>query len=217
MGNNVNVRETMTVHQALCELKTLDKRVMKAIQESKPVSCKEHASAKVDGMDVAEFQKQAKSQHDSAVGLIQRQRAIKAAVSQYNASKVITVCGREYTIAQAIWEMKYGIQEDKALLNVYTQMLRRFEDNIAKRNGVELNLSAEAAMNVIYGGKEKSNSEEYLKGLEDYKERHALELVDPLNVRKIIEELEKQIADFEANVDAAIQVANATTTIEIAY
>ena len=42
-------------------------------------------------------------------------------------------------------------------------------------------------------------------------------MVDPLNVRKIIEELEKQIADFEANVDAAIQVANATTTIEIAY
>ena len=209
--------ETMTVHQALCELKTLNRRVLKAISETKPVSTKEHASQKVDAMPADEFKTQARSTHDSVTDLIKRQRAIKGAVNQYNASKVINVCGREYTIAQAIWEMNYGTQESRQLLERYTEMLNKATAKIERANGDELNKSAEAAMNAIFGNKDKANSDEYLKGLANYKEMHALELVDPIGIRKIIADLEKEISDFEANVDSAIQTANATTTLEISY
>lgn len=211
------VHEQMTVHQALCELKTLNKRVSKAIGETKPISTKECASQKVDGMPLAEFKSLAKSSHDSAVDLIKRQRAIKDAISQYNASKVVTICGREYTIAQAIWEMNYGMAEERALLDRYAGFLSRANSVIERENGDNLQRRAENAMNAIFGNKEKANSEEYIKGVSDYKEKHALEIVDPLGIRKIISDLEKEIADFEANVDSAIQVANATTTLEIAY
>lgn len=216
MANNI-VREEMTVHQALCELKTLNKRIEKAINETKPISTKEHSSLKVDGMTTAEFKNIAQSNHDSAVDLIRRQRGIKSAINQYNASKTVEICGRAYTIAQAIWEMKYAMAEEKNLLGRYSAMLNRATVQMERANGEELNRRAEAAMNAIHGSKDKANNEEYLKGIEDYKASHTLELVDPLDVRKIIADLDKEISEFEAKVDAAIQVANATTTLTIEY
>ena len=217
MANNSTVREEMTVHKALCELKTLNKRITKAISETKPVSTKEASSQKVDGIPMKTFNENAKSTHDSATDLIKRQRGIKAAVSQYNASKEIEVCGRKYTIAQAIWEMNYGMAEEKNMLARYTEMLHKCNAKIERANGEDLNRCAENAMNAIYGNKDKANSDEYLKGLEDYKKSHTLELVDPLNILKVIADLGKEISDFETNVDAAIQVANATTTLTIEY
>lgn len=214
---NANVREEMTVHQALCELKTLNKRIIKAINETSPIATKEHSASKVNGMLVADFKTLAQSTHESATDLIRRQRAIKAAVNQYNAEKIIDVCGKKYTIAQAIWEMNYGMAEDKQIVDRYTSMLSKATTQIERANGDELNRKAEAAMNAIHGNKDKANTEEYLKGLEDYKTSHALELVDPLGIRKIITDLNKEISDFEASVDAAIQVANATTTLIIEY
>ena len=218
MGNtSTTIREEMTVHQALCELKTLNKRIAKAISESKPISIKEHASQKVDGMPTAEFKSLAQSAHDSASDLIKRQRGIKAAVNQYNASKVIDVCGKKYTVAQAIWEMNYGMAEENDLLRRYTDLLTKATSMIERANGDDLNRRAETAISAIYGNKDKANADEYLKAIEDYKSSHAVELVDPLGIRKIIADLEKEIADFTANVDAAIQVANATTILSIEY
>ena len=217
MANNTSVREEMTVHQALCELKTLNKRIVKAIAESKPISTKEHNSQKVDGMTIAEFKALAQSAHDSAVDLIRRQAAIKAAVNQYNAEKTIEVCGKTYTIAQAIWLMSYGLNEEKDLLSRYASMLNSATAKIERANGDELNRRAETFTVSACGAKDKVDPKEYMATLEEYKEKHAIELVDPLGIRKIISDLEKRIADFESNVDSAIQVANATTTLSIEY
>ena len=211
------VHEEMTVHQALCELKTLNKRIVKAVDATKPISVKEVSATKVDGISTGDFKDNAASAHDSAVSLIKRQRAIKAAVNQYNASKTIEVCGRTYTIAQAIWEMTYGISEDKSLLERYTNMLNSANSTIEKANGSELNRRAEAFCTAMYGSKEKCDKSDFNATLEDYKAKHTMELFDPLNIRKIIADMDKEISDFTSNVDAAIQVANATTILTIEY
>ena len=211
------VNEQMTVHQALCELKTLNKRIAKAIADTKPVSTKEHNSQKVDGMTPAEFKSLAQSAHDSAVDLIRRQSAIKAAVNQYNAEKTINVCGTTYTIAQAIWLMHYGMIEEKDLLARYTDLLTKATNKVERANGEELTKRAEAFTVSACGSKDKVDPKEFMSTLEEYKEKHALELVDPIGIRKIISDMEKRIADFEANVDSAIQVANATTMLNIEY
>lgn len=211
------VREEMTVHQALCELKTLNKRIEKAIGETKPVAIKEASAKKVDGIAAEEFVANARSAHDSAVGLIKRRRAIKAAINQYNAEKQIEVCGRRYTIAQAIWEMQHGTSEDKALLTRYTQLLAFANNQIERMNGSDLDKRAEAFCASMYGSKDKCDPRDFNTTLEDYKAKHTMELFDPLGIRKIIADIEKEVSDFEANVDAAIQVANATTTLVIEY
>lgn len=211
------VREEMTVHQALCELKTLNKRIDKAIEATKPVAIKEASAKKIEGMTTEDFTANAMSTHDSAVGLIKRQRAIKAAVNQYNAEKQIDVCGRKYTIAQAIWEMQHGTSEDKALLTRYTALLSFVNTQIERANGSDLDRRAEAFCASMYGSKEKCDPKDFNATLEDYKAKHTVEMFDPLNIRRIIADIDKEVSDFEANVDAAIQVANATTTLVIEY
>jgi hypothetical protein len=216
-GSANMVHEEMTVHQALCELKTLNKRVLKAIDATIPVAIKEAGAKKIDGVATEVFAENARSAHDSAVGLIKRQRAIKAAVNQYNAEKQIEVCGRKYTIAQAIWEMQHGTNEDHALLTRYTNILSGANSQIERFNGSDLDRRAEAFCASMYGNKEKCDPKDFNATLEDYKAKHTMELFDPLNIRKIIADIDKEVSDFEANVDAAIQVANATTTLVIEY
>lgn len=211
------IKEIMTVHQALCELKVLNKRILSAISAVKPVATKEHSSSNVDGEPVEKFIEYAKSTHASAIDLIMRQIAIKAAINQYNASRIITVAGKQYSVAQAIWMMNYGIQHQQELLNMYSVMLKRASAEIERKNGDDLNTRAEAAMNAVYDSKDKANHKAYLEGVEEYKKSHTLEIVDPLGIRDIIAKMESEIASFQSGVDAAIQVANATTEIEIEY
>ena len=210
-------KETMTVHQALCELKVLEKRIDKAIEMTQPLATKECSSQKVAQMPVADFIELAKGQHQTAMDLISRQCALKAAVNQYNAEKIINVGGKEYSVAQAIWMMKYGVAKKKQLMERYSKLLNLANRGMEMENNDRLNARAEAAMNAIYGNREKAQSEEYLKGIEDYKKAHALEMIDPLGIRNVIQELENDISSFETNVDAAIQVANATTEIVVEY
>ena len=44
-----------------------------------------------------------------------------------------------------------------------------------------------------------------------------MELVDPIGVLKVIEQLNEQINAFEVNVDSALSVSNALTTIDVTY
>ena len=96
-------------------------------------------------------------------------------------------------------------------------MLDTATRRVEQANGDELNRRAENFAASMFGSKDKADAKEFNGTIEEYKENHTLEIFDPLGIRKIITDLEKEISDFDASVDAAIQVANATTTLEIAY
>lgn len=55
------------------------------------------------------------------------------------------------------------------------------------------------------------------KTREAYIEAQTMELVDPIGVLKEMEDLETEIAEFTAEVDAALSVSNSLTEIEITY
>lgn len=210
--------ETMTVHEALCEAKTMEKRIEQAIKAAIVVSHKENQSVKVDGMTLDEFNKHAKSSHDKATHLIDRYNAIKAGINRYNAEKQINVGNRTYSIAQAIWLMQHGLKQKKKLIDHYTYNYNIAMRDIQNENGEKLNKRAEAAAEVNYGNKDKSNNtEDYLKCIKEYKARNQHELVDPLGIKDIIEKMDTEVNEFMSHVDSAIQVANATTTITIEY
>ena len=211
------MKETMTVHEALCEIKMLNKRIADAIEKTNPIAMKEHTAKQINGVTVDQFVAEARSSHQSAMDLIKRLAALKAAVNQYNAEKKIMVGDKEYSVAQAIYMMEYGLAHKDALLTRYTTMMNSVKRAAAKANGDDLNKRAETAMNAIYGNKEKSDPEAYLNGLKAYKEQHMAEIIDPLNLTKVIEDLTTEIETFRAKVDSAIQVANATTVLTIEY
>ena len=56
---------------------------------------------------------------------------------------------------------------------------------------------------------------EELKNL--FKKNNEYTLIDPLKVADKMNALEEKISAFKAEVDAALSVSNATTTIEIEY
>jgi hypothetical protein len=50
-----------------------------------------------------------------------------------------------------------------------------------------------------------------------YIENNTYDLIDPLDVAKIMEALDAEINEFNAEVDAALSVSNALTVIEFEY
>ena len=94
--------ETMSIHQALVELKTLDKRIESAIQEGDWVVANKHSNGKISGIDLKDFVENVKSRHQKVTSLIARTEAIKRAVVNSNAVTKVTIAGKEYTVAEAI-------------------------------------------------------------------------------------------------------------------
>ena len=109
--------ETMTIHKALCELKTLDSRIKKAIEGSVFVFANKHSNAKVSGKTISAYSDEVKSAYQSACDLIARRDAITRAVTLSNATTKVTIGGQEYTIAEAIEMKNHGIPMQQKLLD----------------------------------------------------------------------------------------------------
>ena len=87
--------EKMTVHKALCELKTLDARIQKGIQQNPFVFANKHANSKVAGVNVGDYCKEILASYQSVNDLIARRDAIKRAVTLSNATVTVTIGGKE--------------------------------------------------------------------------------------------------------------------------
>lgn len=209
--------EKMTVHMALAEMKTIEKRIEKAIEAIVPIAVKENSSKNVNGISVDDFNKQAIATQQRAIDLIERQNAMKAALYEYNTTKQITVAGKTMTVAHALWLMSSGMEQKRNLLAKYEREFEKAQKAIDKANGDALNASAERVADVEFGSKEDSDQDKYLNMIEKYKENHRKVFVDPLNLKDRINELSEEIEKFSAEVDARIQTANATTEITIEY
>ena len=210
--------EKMRVHEALVELKTLDKRINDATTETTWVLANKHSNTKVGGVDVKEYMDEVKSRYQKALDLIRRRDAIKRAVVASNATTKVMVAGVEYTVAEAIDRRNHGI----LLLNKLMKTLAR-DYTSAKRmadmeNGQNLENRADQYVKSLLGNTDvKGMSGEIKKMREDFIAAQTTELLDPIGAQKEIERLEDEINTFLAQVDSALSVSNAITMIEVNY
>lgn len=210
--------ETMTVHKALAELKLLDSRIEKAIAEGVYCIANKHSNDKIGGIPIDEYIKIMQGVYDKATDLINRRKAIKRAVVLSNAVTKVSVAGTEYTVAEAIEMKNHGVDFDKLLMNTMNAQYRNAQMQIKQENGKDLEQRAEQYVTAIYGQKEgKANITDIEKVKSDFLKSNQYELVDPLHVLDKIEDLEKKINDFMAEVDSALSVSNALTEITIEY
>ena len=207
--------EKMTVHEALCFIKVADKRIGDAIDNCAFCASNKESSPKVNGVPVKEFEDDVKAKYQSIQDLIKRTEKIKAALSLSNAATKVTVCGKEMTVAEAIYMMQYGIMTKMNLLRSMESKLRAAQLVITSENGHKLDERLDKYIQSVYGSKEKITPEELDKASKDFKARNEYKLVDPLKIADKIEALKKEIDEFQAAVDSAIQISNATTYIEI--
>ena len=125
---------------------------------------------------------------------------------------MIEVCGEKYSVAKVI-DMKNSITYKKFLLGKMREQLAKAESNVAKNN-TSMETRINELINTIYGKENKNKSENFDSIVVPYREREEYSLVDPVNIKDSIENLEKYIEEFESTVDSKLQISNCITTIE---
>lgn len=210
--------EKMTVHKALCELKTLDDRIRKAIEGSVFVFANKHSNTKVSGLTVSAYCEEIKSAYQSATDLMARRDAIKRAVVLSNATTKVTVDGKEYTIAEAIEMKNHGVPTQQTLLNKLRNDSRKARRMADENNGEMLEMRADEYIKNLYANADMKNlSDEVKKMRADFMASQVMEIVDPIKVNEEIERLETLINSFTVEIDAALSVSNALTEITVEY
>lgn len=210
--------EKMTIHKALAELKIIDSRIFDAIHDGTYCLANKHSNSKIKGVPVPEYMSVMQGYYDKARDLINRSCAIKRAVTLSNAVTKVEIDGTEYTIAEAIWMKNHGVEMDEKLLSELKKQYGGAQAMILKQNGDNLGERADKYVVELYGQKEgKTNSEEFEKTKNDFVKANTYELVDPIGILNVINALETKIANFRAEVDAALSTSNALTEITVEY
>lgn len=214
--------EQMTVHKALAELKTIDSRIAKAMDNAHYVVAIKHSAQKINGMTVGEFIENMKSDYQKVNDLIARRDAMKRAVVLSNATTKVNVGGREFTVAEAIELKNHGMEFKKKLLNYMTYAYNQAQNEFNKNNGEALEKRAEKYVLDVINAQPKDSKmgvdSEAMKAVrQTYIDNNKFDMLDPLDVKKAMEKLEAEISEFETDVDSALSVSNALTVIEFEY
>lgn len=212
------IQETMSVYKALCELKTLDSRILKEVDASNLVGCKKHAANKVNGIDTDTFKEEAKSAYDSITALIKRRNAIKRAVILSNATTKITVCGAEVSVAEAIDIKTNGYNYTDYLMNHMESQYRTANRTVTQENETKLENKTEAYIQTVFGKEGTSISVDSInKARATFREENTFEMIDPIHYADVMKAYKAKRDAFMTDVDSAISVSNATTMISIEY
>lgn len=207
--------EKMLVTVALNELKLLDSRITKEITRGSFISSAKKSNPKVSpAMSKEEFIEEAKSKFNSVKDLIERRAKIKAAIVDSNAKTEVEIDGVKMTRADAI-ERKSSINYEKLMLDELRDQLNIHTAKV-NSNNYEVDNKIDSLVQAAYGKEGKNNikQEDYDAIAKPYREANEWDIVDPLNLKDVIEEMEKRIDGFESNVDSALQISNCTTYIE---
>lgn len=206
---------TMTVHEALSKLKVLNKRVN--FNNNIFLVVAKANEKKANGYDIEDLKSRIISDYDKSIALIEEINAIKRAISKYNAETIITVGGKEMSVAEAIYMKDFGLDHKKSLLDTLSNAYNTAQRELLARNGKELDDRAEKFVSATFGSKDKASSDEIEKAMKSFKENNMAVLIDPLKIADKISALRDEIDSFEASVDSAIQVANATHTLDVTF
>ena len=208
--------ETMTIHEALSELKVLDKRIKKEISEAKFADFNQHCNTKINGVAISDYKAAIQAKFMKITDLIKRRTAIKKAITNSNATTIVTIGDVSMTVAEAIEYKRSGIEFKEMLLNKVSA-----DYNIAIGNIHAINdtISDKAISYVerAYSNKESVNKDVIESAKAKFIEDNSLDLIDPIGCEKTIEILSTETDTFMSKVDATLSISNALTKITIEY
>lgn len=210
--------ETMTIHKGLAELKILDGRIKKEIQNGSYCAANKHSNDKINGIPIEDFKKAVQGTYDKVTDLINRRKAIKKAIVLSNAKTTVKIADVEYTVAEAIEMKNHGIEFESLLINAMDKQYQQAQAEVNRQNGNNLEERADQYVTAIYGQKDgKTATADIEKVRKDFLESNSYEIIDPINVPEKVETLRQKIDAFMADVDSALSVSNALTKITIEY
>ena len=204
----------MSITQGLAELKLLDKRINKSLSWGGEWA---QVRTKVNKVDEADLKKTAQSEYQSYMELVKRRDVIKRAIVLSNAQTQVTIgTGPKKwsgTVAEAI--------EHKSSLKYKKNLLDKMERNVDKvdeeyKGAMEaLEKRLDGLLTSELGKDVKTNPDTITALRNSFMETNKVEIVDPMNVKKMAKELEEEIDAFESNVDWVLSEANGKTMIAV--
>lgn len=208
--------EKILVTKGLNELKLLDSRINRKIEEGEFVASAKASAINVNGKISKEsYKSNAKGNYQSIIDLIRRRNQIKSAIILSNSITKVDIAGKTMTVAEAI-DKKNSITYELALLEKLTFEYNIASDKIIKEND-KVDESIEQLLNTAYGkeGKEKITQGSYDAIAEPYRKANEYALVDGLDIEKVIKTMKEDVESFLSEVNTALQISNSTTIIEI--
>ena len=212
------MKEKMTVHKALSELKVLDSRINSEISGCKFVVSNKHSNAKIGGVSIPEFVNGVRETYQSIRTLINRRNGIKRAVTRSNAVTMVSINGVEYSVAEAIDMKAVGVSYLKALSDTIEHQLTTAQRLADASNGDKLEQRTDDYIKTMYQGADMKNlGDEIKKVRDDFVTAQTTEIIDPISAAAEVSAMKKEIDAFLSEIDSALSVSNALTTIEVEY
>jgi len=203
--------QQITVTRALAQVKSLNDRIERATATtfvSHTVGGKHHT-----GKTAQEIEVQLKQNLQSVQDLITQRAKVKAAIVRSNAVTQVTINGVAMTVAEAI-ERKGSIQLDKALLNQLSVQASQ-QRAVVERANVQMQQRLDDLIKTT-ASKDRKVEESDIKAIsEPFERNNKAVLLDPNDVAQVIQKLERDILDFEEEVDFALSEVNAVTKITV--
>lgn len=203
----------LSLHRALSELKMLNDRIDNATKNVVLVRANRKSNEKIDGMPLDDFKQHMQGSYDKVMSLISYRNRLKSLVVASNAQTIVQVGAVTMTVAEAI-ERKQSIDFEKEVVEKLNRQYQRALLQVTENNDA-LPEKLETYLINILGNKDKQSPDEVKLHTDTFMKRNEYELIDPMNIKKIIDSLTAKIEDFESEVDAVLSESNATTFIEI--
>lgn len=207
---------TMTVARALTELKLLDKRIRKETNNLEPVVAVKNSSEKIDGvLTKQEFAEETKSSYQKVTDLIDRRNKVKSAIVDSNSKTTVNVSGKKMTRAEAI-ERKNSIDYEIGLLDrLKSTYYSAVTDQEARNAEVDRRLHSLLESSLSGESNSKSSEDDIDNISKPFIRQNEVVLLDPLDIKDKIEELEEDIDGFMSEVDFVLSESNVITNITI--
>lgn len=204
----------ITITRALSELKTLKARYEKEVSDSKLIGVLHgyKLRAPYTSYTKESFASQASSMYQSIVDLEKRIIEIKTKIDISNFNTRIIIDGKEMSVLEAI-NLKSLIDLKKDRLITMKSQLRKARssyDEAIEENNIKIEKQVQDQTSA--GNKDPKIEEQVRSSIDNL---YAVSLIDPVKLEESIITLEKEISNFENEVDFVLSESNSTTYIEV--
>ena len=202
----------ISMHRLLGMLKANEDIINKA-KNKRFVHLYVKSQGKVAGIPAREVDKEIKADYQSVKKLIKNNNILRAARALSNVQTIVSISGKKYTVADAI-ARKQSLKFEKDLLQnlifQYSQVRNHYDT--AQE---ELTEATSRYIASLINDKSVVSADKIAQLEKDYRELHEKDILDPIGISEEIKKLEKDITEFETEVDYVLSDSNASTFVEV--
>lgn len=217
----MTTKVSYTLTRALSTLKSLDTQIASYFSAEKRILVSvlqgDAERTSFPGMDKAQLKNRIQSDIDGIEGLLERRRILKSAIVTKNATTKLTICEKEYSIAEAI-ELKKLVPLKEAVLKQYRQQYAAMQAFVNDADSKMENRRNELIKVQTVEGASPEEREKIATFVSKQVEADfRVKAFDPMDLPKRIVSLEEEIRTIRLELDVKLSELNSTTVLDVEF